>query len=99
MADARDLLSFPTRRSSDLVGRAVVDRVARCAPRAEQLPLRTLPGPDGGDVLVALAVDLGGSHHHVPLAPGDDVEDAAERDPALHDLLLRVDRRHAGEPE
>src|SRR5690349_24264265 len=91
MADARDLLSFPTRRSSDLVGRAVVDRVARCAPRAEQLPLRTLPGPDGGDVLVALAVDLGGSHHHVPLAPGDDrSEEHTSELQSRRDLVCRL---------
>jgi len=46
----------------------VVDGVAGCAAVAEQLHLGLGVGADGGDVLVAVAIDLGGAHHHVPTA-------------------------------
>src|SRR5207344_707291 len=81
----------------DPVRRAVVDRVARRAAGAQELPLRSGEVTDGGDVLVAVLVDLGGAHHHVPLAVGDDVEDASEWNPALDHVALGEPGRWAGQ--
>src|SRR6195952_1662052 len=79
--DARGVLGHP-------VGRLVVHRVARRPADPEKLPLRLLPWADRGDVLVALAIDLGGAHHHVALAVGHDgLEHEPERHPTLDDVL------------
>ena len=65
------------------VAGGVVDEVAGGSPQAEQLRLRPAPVADGGDVLVAVAVDLGGAHHDVAPTRPDDVEDGPVRDVAL----------------
>src|SRR5204862_944499 len=52
------------------VARGVVDGVAGRTAEPEKLHLRTVPGADEGDVLVAVPVDLAGTHHHVtPAGP------------------------------
>src|SRR5690606_26892495 len=47
------------------VARRVADGVTRRATHAEQLSFRLGEGADARDVLVAVAIDLGGAHHHV----------------------------------
>jgi hypothetical protein len=67
----------------------VADGVARRTPQAEQLHLGLgQVAPDGGEVHVAVPVDLGGAHDHVAAARPDDVEHAAVGVPGLEDLAL-----------
>ena len=89
--DARGVLRHP-------VGRPVVDGVARGAAHAEELAVGLVPRADGGDVLVAVPVDLGGAHHHVPLAVGDHgLQHEPERHPALGDVGGLAERRGAAQ--
>jgi hypothetical protein len=64
------------------------------ATHAEQLRLRLARITDGGEVLVAVAVDLAGTHDHVATAAPHHVEDRPERDVALDHALgvHRTDR-------
>ena len=76
------------------VDRRVVDRVARRAAEAEQLRLRRVRvGADGGDVLVAVPVDLGGAHHHVAPAAPHHVEHAPVRVVGLDDPVVGAGAR------
>src|SRR5690606_26714073 len=69
------------------IARRMVDRVARSTADAEELDLRLLEIADAADVLVAVAIDLGGAHHHMALPPPEHIENLAEGDPALDDLI------------
>src|SRR5207245_7785669 len=61
----------------------VVDRVAGRATEAEQHRLRHGVVADGGDVLVAVPVDLARTHHHVPPSRPADVEHRPAGGPRL----------------
>jgi hypothetical protein len=75
------------------VRRRVVDRVARGAAIAEQLHLRALVVADGGEVLVAVLVDLRAAHHHVTAAVPHPPEHLAVGVEVLHDLAVRPRER------
>ena len=81
---------------SDPVAGGVVDGVARRASHAEHLAGRVLQGPERRQVLVAVPVDLVGAHHDVASAPGQRLENPAERHPAL-DRAGRADRGRVGQ--
>ena len=69
----------------------MIDQVAGCAAHAEQLGLRlAIVVADGCEVLVAIAIDLGGSHDDMALARPDLIKDRAERHVRLDDGIGRV---------
>src|SRR4051812_17752882 len=102
-ADAGDDVHLLDERAGAVLGhpvaRAVVDGVAGGATGTQELALRLGEVTDRGDVLVAVPVDLRGAHHHVPLAVRDDVEHAAEGDPALDHVGLLTQRRDPAQEE
>ncbi len=82
----------------DEVARRVVDGVARGAAHTEHLTRRLLKRAEGGEVLVAVAIELIGAHDYVATARSDDVEHLAERHPSF-DGALRSDCRGVLENE
>ena len=70
------------------VGGRVVDRVAGRAPVAQQLHLRLPVVADGGEVLVAVLVDLGAAHHDVATAVPHPAEHLPIRVEVLDDLAF-----------
>jgi hypothetical protein len=69
------------------VAGGVTDRVARRPAEAQQLGLGLVPVADGGQVLVAVAVDLAGAHHHVALPVPEQLKHAAVGIPVLDDAV------------
>ena len=86
-ADAGDhvdrVAEHPLGVVADPVARRVIDGVARCAAHTEHLPGRVLQRSERRQVLVAVAVNLVGAHDDMAPAPGQRLEHAAERHPAL----------------
>ena len=86
-ADAGDYVDrvaeHPLGVVADPVAGRMVDGVARRAADTEHLSRRVLQGSECRQVLVAVAVNLVGAHDDVAPAPGQRLEHAPERHPAL----------------
>jgi len=65
----------------------VVDQVARRSPQAQELSLGSSPITNGRQVLVAVGVDLAGTHDYVTPTRPDDIEYVAIGHPSLDEAL------------
>src|SRR5262249_17897320 len=66
------------------VARRMVHGVARRAPDPEQRRLRAEEVSDGGDVHVAMQIDLARAHHYVARPVVDEIENRPVRQPAFY---------------
>src|SRR5579884_3968187 len=77
------LAEHPRRVVAHPVARGVIDGVAGRAAHTEHLPLGLLQWPERRDVLIAVAVNLVGAHHHMPPPPRQCLEYTAKWHPTL----------------
>ena len=77
----------------------IIDGIAWSATHSEQLRLWFGPWTNVGNIGVAIAINLAGTHHHMSASAGNGVENTAEGNPAFNDFVCSTDGQVSGDKE